>query len=143
VSLVSIILTVVAISVVASNHNKKIKDDDIFSNMIITLISFSVFSLWCTICVGICLQILIPKMIEQNNGSLKYEKDIKLGDILKKNRISNKILLIIFLVTFFIIGLVKLKLSFGQIKIKRISMRDDELEEINRILFGLPIITVR
>ncbi|CAB4411138.1 unnamed protein product [Rhizophagus irregularis] len=146
VSLVSIILTVVAISVVASNHNKKIKDDDIFSNMIITLISFSVFSLWCTICVGICLQILIPKMIEQNNSSLsslKYEKDIKLGDILKKNRISNKILLIIFLVTFFIIGLVKLKLSFGQIKIKGISMREEELEEINRILFGLPIITVR
>ncbi|PKK79778.1 hypothetical protein RhiirC2_768789 [Rhizophagus irregularis] len=59
-----------AISVVASNHNKKIKDDDIFNNMIITLISFSVFCLWCTICVRICLQILIPKVTkvaEQNN----------------------------------------------------------------------------
>jgi thiol-disulfide isomerase/thioredoxin len=159
VSLVSIILTVVAISVVASNHNKKIKDDDIFSNMIITLISFSVFCLWCTICVGICLQIIIPKLTdvakkakekennEQNNGNNslleKYKKDYILKDILEKSGISEKILLMSFLITFIIIGLVELSLPFDQIKIKRISMTDEELEEINRVLFGLPIITVR
>ncbi|CAB4411854.1 unnamed protein product [Rhizophagus irregularis] len=162
VSLVSIILTVVAISVVASNRNKKIKDDDIFSNMIITLISFSVFCLWCTICVRICLQIIIPKVIadvttiakeakeakennEQNSSSSlleKYKKDYVFKDIFKKSSLSNKILLISFLITFIIIGLVELSLSFDQIKIKRISMTDEELEEINRVLFGLPTITV-
>ncbi|CAB4412325.1 unnamed protein product [Rhizophagus irregularis] len=162
VSLVSIILTVVAISVVASNRNKKIKDDDIFSNMIITLISFSVFCLWCTICVRICLQIIIPKVIadvttiakeakeakennEQNSSSSlleKYKKDYVFKDIFKKSSLSNKILLISFLNHFHYYCLVELSLSFDQIKIKRISMTDEELEEINRVLFGLPTITV-
>ncbi|GBB94097.1 hypothetical protein RclHR1_02290023 [Rhizophagus clarus] len=167
-SLVFVILTIISIFILIvypGNGNK------IFQDMDIILMAFSSFSLWCIISIRICMQIFIPGVIEQDNINIeKFSNKIKIDNIcqtigLKKGwvwyrwfgiyfwvdpsqiswsdmKTSSLKLFKIFVFWFFFPTFAFIGLVSTNKRLKRIQMRDSELEEINRILFGLPVIII-